>query len=301
MLRICAIAVTFSPDPHRLGAVLSALAPQVRQIFVVDNGSPNRAELIALLASVPNAGLLELGRNMGIGAALNRGVDAAHAANFDAVLLMDQDSIPSSTMVADLARGLWLLSSRGDEVAAIGPRFLDRHSGNLSRHVVFAGWRVGRVDCVRHDQPVVVDFLITSGSLITMEALRVVGPFNEDLFIDHIDTEWVLRAQVKGYRSYGDCTAVMEHDLGEFRRRIWLGRWREVPIHKPFRYYYIFRNSLWLRRQPYASPAWKRVDAMRLMQILGFMAFFHPQRWAVLKMVARGLRDGLIGRMGVRP
>jgi rhamnosyltransferase len=298
MFRICAIAVTFNPDPHRLGAVLSALGPQVGQIFVVDNGSSNRAELVALVASLPNAGLLELCRNMGIGAALNRGVDAARAANFDAVLLMDQDSIPSSTMVADLARGLRLLSSRDDAVAAIGPRFLDRHSGNLSRHVVFGGWRVGRADCMSPNKPVVVDFLITSGSLIPMEALRAVGPFDEGLFIDHVDTEWVLRAQAKRYRAYGDCTAVMEHDLGEYRRRVWLGRWREVPIHKPFRYYYIFRNSIWLRGQPHASAAWKRVDAMRLAQILGFMVIFHPRRLTVLSMILRGLYDGLRGRMG---
>lgn len=254
--------------------------------------------LVALVASFQACYLLALGRNRGIGAALNQGIGAVKDVGCDAVVLMDQDSIPSPTMVGDLHRGLRWLMDQGERVAAIGPRFFDRHSGQLSRHVVFAGWRVGRIDCRSDHQPLAVDFLITSGSLVPLDTLAVIGGFNEELFIDHVDTEWVLRAQSKGYRAFGDCTAVMEHDLGEYRRRIWLGRWREVPVHKPFRYYYIYRNSIWLRRQPYTTAVWKRVDATRLMQIFGFMTLFHPQRLTVLKMIWRGWQDGLRGRMG---
>ncbi len=278
--------------------VLSSLSRQVDRVVAVDNGSANSTELALLVETFTNGRLLPLGRNLGIGAALNHGVSEARAAGCDAVLLMDQDSIPSATMVSDLSRGLLHLLAHGPKVAAIGPRFIDPESGSLSRHVAFAGWRVGRIDCHSAERPVEVDFLITSGSLIPLDALSTVGPFDEGLFIDHVDTEWVLRAQAKGYHVYGDCTAVMEHDLGEWRRRIWLGRWREVPIHKPFRYYYIFRNSIWLRRQPQASSAWKRVDATRLVQIFGFMTLFHPQRLAVLRMMVRGIHDGLRGRMG---
>lgn len=298
MANIFAIIVTFNPDLERLNIVLSSLCRQVDRIVAVDNGSANTKELTALMMMRPNAALLSLGRNLGIGAALNHGMREARAAGCDTVLLMDQDSIPSASMVSDLFRGLRHLCARGEKVAAIGPRFIDRESGSLSHHVIFAGWRVGRIDCHAPEQPVEVDFLITSGSLIPLDVVNTVGPFDEGLFIDHVDTEWVLRAQTKGYRVFGDCTAVMEHDLGEWRRRIWLGRWREVPIHKPFRYYYIFRNSIWLRQQPQASAEWKRVDATRLMQIFGFMALFHPQRLTVIRMILRGLCDGLRGNMG---
>jgi len=295
---ILAIIVTFNPNPERLAIVLSSLSRQVNRIVAVDNGSTNADEIAALVATHSNATLIALGRNLGIGAALNHGVKEARSGGCDAVLLMDQDSTPSANMVSDLSRGLLHLYARGEKVAAIGPRFIDRKSGSMSQHVVFAGWRVGRIDCHAPELPVEVDFLITSGSLIPLDALNTVGLFDERLFIDHVDTEWVLRAQTKGYRVFGDCTAVMEHDLGEWRRRIWLGRWREVPIHKPFRYYYIFRNSIWLRQQPQASAEWKRVDATRLMQIFGFIALFHPQRLTVIRMILRGLCDGLRGNMG---
>ncbi len=295
---VCAIAVTYNPELERLRQVLCALQPQVGRIIVVDNASSEADRLADLVESISGCELLRLPTNQGLGLALNRGAQQARRGNCGALLLMDQDSIASPTMVGDLLRGLHALQQGGAAVAAIGPRFRDRHSGNLSRHVVFAGWRVGRVHCAHAAQPVRVDFLITSGTLIPLSALDRVGAFEEALFIDHVDTEWVLRAQHQGMQVFGDCAAVMEHDLGEYRQRFWLGRWREIPMHKPFRYYYIVRNSLWLRRQRHASRAWKRVDATRLLQILLFMAMFHRERWSVLRMMMQGAWDAWRGRMG---
>jgi rhamnosyltransferase len=300
VFRVCAIVVAFNPDLDRLRVVLDKLTSQVERIVIVDNGSANLGGLGALVAGLSNGVLLAARRNLGVGAALNRGVEVARAAEFDAVLLMDQDSIPSVTLVSDLVNTLQYVSSVGRRVAAIGPRFVDRHSGNLSQHVVFSGWRIKRVECGASSESVEVDFLITSGSLIPMSTLRVVGVFDEKLFIDHVDTEWVLRARSQGFHAYGDCSATMEHDLGEFRQRIWLGRRREIPIHKPFRYYYIVRNSLLLRRLPHASAVWRRVDAIRLVKVAVFMALFHPQRMTVCHMMIHGLRDGLRGRTGKR-
>lgn len=38
-------------------------------------------------------------------------------------------------------------------------------------------------------------FLISSGCLLTREAYQRLGHFDEELFIDHVDTEYSLRAQ----------------------------------------------------------------------------------------------------------
>ena len=211
---------------------------------------------------------------------------------------MDQDSVPRDGMVARLLHWDATLRARGVHLAAIGPRFADPQSGHLSQHVRFARWHVGRVECSASDGPVRVDYLITSGSLIALDVLDRVGLMDEGLFIDHVDTEWVQRAHSLGLQAYGACDAVMEHDLGEFRRRIWLFRWREVPVHKPYRYYYIVRNSVALYRRAYMPWAWIRVDAMRLLQIVVFMTVFHPARWRVLGMIGRGIRDGLRRREG---
>lgn len=297
---VCAIVVAFNPDIGRLRVVLDTLEQQVGRIVVVDNGSENFDDLGLLVARLSNAVLLALGQNLGVGAALNRGIEVASADKFDAVLLMDQDSVPSTTLVSDLMRTLESVLLLERRVAAIGPRFVDRHSGGLSHHIVFSGWRIKRIECNSVSERVEVDFLITSGSLILISTLEVVGRFDESLFIDHIDTEWMLRARYHGFHVYGDCRAIMEHDLGEFRRQMWFLRQRDIPIHKPFRYYYMVRNSLLLRRLPHASVSWRRIDALRLLKIAVFMCWFHPQRWAVCRMMLDGLRDGLRGRTGKR-
>lgn len=296
--RICAIVITYKPDIDRLATVLCALTAQVEKVLVVDNGSRDEIDRIRALATMKVVELLPLDKNVGIGGALNVGIRAAMNQHFDFCLLMDQDSIITPSMVNTLADEYLSLVEDNHRVAAIGPRFLDSASGAMSSHVRFAHWHVGRVKCSLGCPAVDVDYLITSGSLIPVSVLQEVGLMDEGLFIDHVDTEWILRARAKGYRAFGDCTAVMEHSLGEYRRRAWFLRWREIPIHRPFRYYYIFRNSLLLYRRDYMPWAWRRVDVVRLMQILTFMLAFHPNRLRAIRMMWRGLRDGLKGITG---
>jgi hypothetical protein len=38
---------------------------------------------------------------------------------------------------------------------------------------------------------------------MSLDALAEIGPFNEKLFIEHVDTDWSLRARAKDYRLYG--------------------------------------------------------------------------------------------------
>jgi rhamnosyltransferase len=301
MNRVCAIVVTYNPDPERLAAVLAALLGQVCKILVVDNGSRDDQRHLRALGPDGALDVLPMDENLGIGAALNAGIRNAIAQGFDFCLLMDQDSIATPGMVDMLAGHYRSLVAQGHRVAAIGPRFRDPDSGSLSRHVRFAAWRIRRIPCPADGAPVNTDYLITSGSLIPADVVRDVGDMDETLFIDHVDTEWTLRARAKGYEVFGDCTATMEHDLGEYRRTIWFLRRREIPIHKPFRYYYIFRNSISLYRRPYVPWAWRRVDMVRLAQTFTFMALFHPQRLQAMRMMLRGVQDGLKGGTGKLP
>jgi rhamnosyltransferase len=140
--------------------------------------------------------------------------------------------------------------------------------------------------------------LISSGALFSARALREIGTMDEGLFIDHVDTEWFLRAHHRGWRSYGVCDAVMRHSLGERTFRVWLGRWRYLPIHKPFRYYYIYRNSVLLYRRSYPTIRWKQTDILRLLMMFVMFAVFAGDRVENLKMMCRGIVDGFRDREG---
>ncbi|MGV2288746.1 glycosyltransferase family 2 protein [Trinickia sp. YCB016] len=290
---VVAVVVSYQPNFEHLAKQLAELAPQTDSVIVVDNGSTQ--DVGNFLGSMADSRVhfLALGHNLGIGAAHNAGIRWARERGAGFVLLMDQDSVPERDMVPRLRSAHEALVAEGKKVAAVGPRFRDSDSGRLSEHVRFGRFHISRAKCMPDQELVVTDFLISSGSFISMAALDAIGEMDEGLFIDQVDTEWVLRARAKGYLTWGHCDAIMTHSLGESRRRIWFGRWRDVPFHKPFRYYYMFRNSVLLQRRSYPCWAWRRVDVIRLLQIFVFMMLFHPNRFGALQMMLRGLRDGV--------
>jgi len=291
-----AVVVTFYPDAHQLLKNLRSIAKQVDKVLVIDNGSGLDASVTTQIHLIESVRLLALVENKGLGYAINAGIHEAKRLDAKYVLLFDQDSHPLPFMVTQLIKAYGDVKKR--KLAAIGPRFIDSDSGAVSQHIQFETTRIGRIPCPESAPYVRTDFLITSGSLIPLHVLDDIGPMDESLFIDHIDTEWCLRAKSKGYELLGDCEALMEHDLGEYRKRIWFLRWREVPVHKPFRYYYIFRNSVLLYRRDYIPWAWKRIDMIRLVQIVGFTVIFGPQRFQKIRMMLRGVFDGLRGKSG---
>lgn len=294
-----AIVVTFNPERDVLLREFELLTPQVDKIWLVDNASSQ--SLAAWVSGLPWAGKLELvqmSSNLGLGAAQNAGIQLARAAGASHVLILDQDSEPMPDMVARLLAASDRLQSAGVRVAAVAPVYADSATGPASGFVRL-GWLDFKKQTALPGQEVVeADFVISSGSLVPVSVLDDIGPMDETLFIDHVDTEWCLRAQSKGYRLFGVPGARMVHTLGDRRTRIWFLRWRNVPYHSPFRYYYILRNSLLMQRRPYMPLKWRVAELIRCCRVVCFYGLFAPQRGACLRMMWRGIVDGLRGVSG---
>ena len=301
--RILAVVVSYNPKPEALEVCLQAASRQTDQLLVVDNGSTN-VELVQTIANQAQAELITNQANLGLGAAHNVGIERAKTQGFDYVLLLDQDSVVLADMVANLLEA-HNEKSKHVKVSAIGATYLNADNGSESFFVRFGWLKFQREYCAGRDEHgcVKADFLISSGSLFSLQAIEQIGSMDEDLFIDHVDTEWFLRARSKGFTAFGVCDAVMQHGLGETTHQINFGRSslfrkRNVPQHKPFRYYYIFRNSLLLYKRGYASWMWKWNDWQRLSMIWLMFAVIKAPRWQNFKMMMLGLWHGLIGRSG---
>ncbi|UJP05251.1 MAG: glycosyltransferase family 2 protein [Nitrosomonas sp.] len=300
---IIPIIVTFNPDATVLLKSLAALLSQGQvQIIVVDNHS--RSDVGTIIQHIekktPNRiNLIKLSLNHGLGEAYNKGIAIARKLNATHILLLDQDSIPEQDMISKLHCTYQDLENQGIPVAAVAPRYRYPASSKLSQFVRVASFGLTRIACSEHSTHYVrADFLISSGSLISLRVLEQVGGMDEGLFIDHIDTEWCFRAQAKGFTLYGVCDAVMQHSLGDRQARFWWGRWRNISFHQSFRYYYMFRNSVLLWQRPYMPIVWKRADLLRLIYLFFFFAVFSPNRLTNLRMMIKGLRDGFNQRTG---
>jgi rhamnosyltransferase len=137
--------------------------------------------------------------------------------------------------------------------------------------------------------------------LIPLSVIDEVGPMDETLFIDHIDIEWAFRAASHEYRMYGVQHAVLMHGLGDARRRVWLGKWWQVPVHSPIRNYYFARNTLLVDRRPYVSWRWRFSSCLRLSALALCFVTQVPPRRARVRAILAGLRDGVLGRHGPAP
>ncbi len=291
-MKIFAVVVTFNPQLDALLRLLNALNPQVSAVVVVDNASGNRHEFIQLCG---HRILFE--SNRGLGSAHNAGIDYAKAAGATHVVLFDQDSEPLPDMVFQLFEVMASRLKAGYKVASVGPCYEDPRRAIPPPFLRIENGKLKRLVCDHADESPEVDYLISSGCLIPMEAVKACGGMNEALFVDYVDIEWGLRANALGWQSFGSCLAKMKHHLGD-KPIEFLGR--HYPSHSPLRHYYHFRNAMWLYRHSPVSRQWKLVDSRRLVLRFAFYALFAKPRLSHLSMMLQGLWHGAQGKLGKR-
>jgi rhamnosyltransferase len=295
--KVVAIVVTYQPAFDVLSRLIVAIQSQVNQVLVVDNASGIGVREW-LVEHHPVIHLIDLDDNYGIGKAQNIGIDWARQKQASHVLLCDQDSTPKQGMVQALLDAEQRALADGVSVAATGPRYHDPVDDTLSGFVVFNRLHFSRVLCDNQTY-IPCEFVIASGCLIRMSCLDHIGGMDEDLFIDHVDTDWCLRGHSLGYQIIGACHAVMQHDLGEERVDVnLLGRRRQVSVHQPYRQYYVLRNSILLYQKSYTSWHWIGGDFVRLVQRFIFFSLFQKPRQQNFVMMIKGVRDGLLKRTG---
>lgn len=265
-----AIIVSYNA-PEKLERTLSALRHQVTEVIVVDNGSAlHFRKMLRALATRHDATLVELGENLGIGAALNRGVEKACDFNVAWILTMDQDSTLAPDFISAMTVA-WKECGRPD---CLTPGFDRQRSG------------------IQQCRP--VRYAITSGNLITADLYHQVGGFDEGLFIDGVDFDFSLRVRRAGFPIVMVPSARMSHELGERQSKVSFH-----TVHGPQRRYYMYRNIvLLLRRHARHHPAF--MFRLLIAQVLSAATaiLFGPTRRAACAAIALGIWDGFRGRDG---
>ena len=281
------VATAYQPNVATLVESIAATVPQVETLLLVANdGAPWICQL------PENVTLVRQAKNIGLGAAYNLAAHWAREQGATHLLLLDQDSVPAPGMVAALMEGF----KQPGPVAAAGPLWRDSRTGEDGFFVRLARWGARKYKPAP-GEIVPVDFLISSGSLISLAALADIGPFDESLFIEHVDTDWTLRARAKGYRLYGIADARLDHALGEAALTASpLGLRRRFFLYKPERNYYLLRNSVALWRREYAPWRWVLHDVRRTILLMVFYGLFVPPRLTRLRSMLRAVRDGLCMR-----
>ena len=293
------IVVTYAPEITIFETQIRALCAQLGLVIIVDNGSgPGfRKFLAGIQQSHVWVQVVLLDKNYGIAYAQNRGLELAKCSGRRYALFLDHDSIPTPNLVSGLYAAAESLRAQGVRLAAVGARLIDPRSGRENGFYRMRKWRWERLCCEDgYAGLIACGYLNSSGSLHPLDAMVHVGGFDESFFIDHVDTDWFMRARAMGYKAYGVCSAVLVHHMGNFIIRYWFFGWRLMPHRSPSRHYFIVRNAFWLYRRPYVPFFWKINNLFKIVFTLLYFGLFDRERGQQARMILRGAWDGITAR-----
>lgn len=273
-----------------------ALRQALPQVVVVDNGAETHRALQAACSAL-GAHYLHRANQGGLAGAYNLALRhlRSQPEPVHSVLFLDEDS-DIGTLPAFLADADTRHTLAQPGTAAISPAYRDRATGLRGRYMWLRRFRLGfnprEFEGVRE-----VAFVINSMSVWRTEAMQRIGPFNEGLAIDHIDTEYCLRARACGLHVYVHGSHEFPHAIGERRRYRFLGMDVQSGGHAPARRYLIGRNTLWLARQwLWREPAFAALCLLRLGYEAIGIAMVEDQAGAKLWALLRGAASGLTAR-----
>ncbi|MCD7101227.1 glycosyltransferase [Pseudoclavibacter sp. 13-3] len=302
---LAAVIPTYRPDAGLLECVQSLIENEIGEIIVVDDGSDQNRSNAALRAlesreavSGVKIRIIRKPQNLGIANSLNVGIDQARKSPLiRAILTIDQDSrLPRGYAASALQQ---LAQARTDdvEVGLLAPSSIAGRQVKRDSHGAEGRW-------AHLFDP------IQSGAVIPVETLDAVGPFDEGLVIDGVDTDFNYRCLEQGRSLLAVDGTDLSHAIGEptplevFGRPVRIfGHQVTVARHNPLRMYYITRNSILVARTHKRGIGWRRVLRRQFMDIPSVIlsVTVDKNRSANRLAVRAALRDARQGVKGQRP
>ncbi len=279
-MQISIIVILYNPTDKQMEH-LRIIAKCYTGVIVDNSQKANiTGEQIGLMKYVFNNG------NLGIAEAQNIGLRIIiDENNTDYVVFLDQDTRVAPNYPQQIVNE-YISLSKHRKLSTLGPCVCDELTGQIYKSAVHK-------DTTNSDGYINRNAIISSGSVIPVKVLKEVGLNESRLFIDYVDFEWCWRASKYGYQCGITQNVRILHMVG--RSEINIGK-HKVIISAPFRYYYQYRNHLWLCRKSYVPLHWKLNTGIKnLLRIIYFP--FVVKGWASIERnMWKGIYHGIISK-----
>lgn len=276
---IAGLIVLFNPDESVLDNILSYL-DGINILYVVDNSEPNFNSIVNEIRSLEKIKYISNNGNQGIANALNVGAAQAIQDKYKWLLTMDQDSSFNPTALTKYFQCASSLSDL-ELIAIIAPNFLAKP--------------IEKITC-RYTEVLTV---ITSGNLLNLHLHKAIGGFNEKLFIDEVDHDYCLKANLAHYKIIKFDDIYLNHQIGNARKFNLGLNSLHATVHSPIRHYYITRNCLYIfftYRKKF--PAYIYYRLWKVTRTLLFVMIFGSEKMTRLKYIALGFLHYFRSKMG---
>ncbi|NTW68376.1 MAG: glycosyltransferase [Chlorobiaceae bacterium] len=280
---ICGIITLYAPPISCVDNIETYLS-YIERLYIVDNTpSPRHPITPELLRKYPNIELLSCGQNIGIAAALNLAINKGLENNYSWLLTMDQDSYFDADQAKRYFESLAVIDE--SRVAILSPSHENRPNASGA--------------CVYEKK----DEVMTSGNLLNLSLTRKTGVFNEALFIDSVDHDYCLRANLLGLDVVQAVNCFICHTVGqEYSGSFFFGLKRKTfHIHSPKRMYFIVRNGLYISKTyRHAFPVYTKYLQKHIHSKISKCIRYSDQRWLYIRFVLQACFDYLFNRYGNR-
>ncbi len=295
--QIIAAVITYFPKKEMVENILS-FHPFFFKILIIDNtdkedmGANFFFDEIILL---PNVDIIKNNKNVGIAKGLNLAAEYALAKGCLWMMTMDQDSIFEENQI--LKYLTCFNNIKHKNVGAIGPSLI--LDGEEQPNSLDITDKPGAAGCSYKK----VVALITSGSIINLEAYKIINGFDEDLFIDGVDDDYCIRLQLQGYDILQLSDVFLRHSIGKsiFVRTFYIGKRTHRNLHPPVRLYYFTRNHLLLIKRykkhfPEKAAKYKHDLIVRIKNNL----LYGKQKFKAVRLLALGIFHYWTDKFGKR-
>lgn len=281
-MTVAAVIVTYNSDISRLQEILNSLSSCDKVVISDNSTSDNKRTEIKDLSHKSGFDYLSMSGNHGIAKAQNVGITHAVNAGMADVVLLDDDSLPTHTMISELFSARKRVYDELGKLPVVCATAFGDNKEMLSVH----GEKIinGVYKC--RD-------IISSGTLLNRSHIDLVGLHEEKLFIDCVDYEWGWRAISKNVVLCIVISAVLNHRLGTGKLN-----YIDVRYGSPIRHYYQYRNILHMIKRDYVPLSWKLEQLPKLLFKLLLISLFFDNKAKRLKFALMGVRDFCLGKYG---
>ena len=263
--------------------------------MVIDNDSKNQNEFLSNIEKIDNPCKFHVIRNSsnkGLATAQNQGAQFVLDNGYEAFCIFDQDSHVEPDYLDIIVKDYNSLVLLNVSIGAIGPCVVDRSSGKSYPIAIYDGFLLNRY-YLKDGEIAECSYIISSGSLIGADALKIVGFFLDRLFINYIDIEWCFRCAAHNLKVFTTNNAKITQDVGVYRK-MFFGR--AIPVHNPIRRYYAARNSVIMLFLPHVSIGYKFREAIFNPLRLIFDCVVEGNTLHRVNFFLKGVYDGIRGK-----
>lgn len=228
MEKVFGVVILFNPQ-ESVNRNISSYLSFVDKLLVIDNSEPSAKVNLGELEE--KVVLIAESVNKGIAIRLNEAAKYAFSEGASWLLTMDQDSFFDESNLR-VYQDYFQQYKGKDNVAIFGVEF-EQPPGEVGNETVDAY------------------NIITSGSLVNLNIYKNIGDFDEALFIDEVDIEYCIRANLNGYKTLRFKNVYLHHSLGTVLQYRSLKSFKKTSrvLHSPLRIYYMVRNHLYVNKK----------------------------------------------------